>query len=171
MVTCALFSPAARSEVYHEPHLAHDEAILIYGMDFPSVRRLVFWRIDSRGSFTVSDSVAPKVVKAGWYFLRSYVTMYTDLAPDIFPLPKRPEEGIQLVSGAVNYIGDVIGTINGDRHPPVHVKIEIKRGTLVKAREQSRWLEKYPLFISMQGREPTSMSWLGVRTQATDALK
>jgi hypothetical protein len=165
MLTCALVSPVARSEVYHEPHLAHDEAILIYGVDFPSLARLVFWRIDSRGSFTASTLIAPKVVKAGWYFLRSYVTIYADLTPAMFPLPKRPEEGIELVSGAVNYIGDVIGTFNGDRHPPADVKIEIKRETLVKAREQTPWLEKYPLFVSMQGREPTSMSWLDVRPQ------
>jgi len=163
MLTGALASPVATSEVYHEPHLAHDEAILIYGLHFPSVRTLVFWRVDSRGSFSASDEVAPKVVKAGWYFLRSYTTMYTDLAADVFPAPNRPEEGIELISGAVNYIGDVIGTINGDRHPPVNVKIEVKRETLIKAHEQSRWLEKYPLFISLQGREPTPLSWLDVR--------
>jgi len=171
MVACALVSPVAYSEVYHQPHLAHDEAIVIYGMDFPSVRKLVFWRVDSRGSFTASDSIEPKVVKAGWYFLRSYITMYVDLAPDIFPIPKRPEEGIELISGAVNYIGDVVGTINGDRHPPVSVRVETRLETLVKAREQSRWLEKYPLFISVQGREPTPLSWLDVRSQIPGTLK
>jgi hypothetical protein len=163
MMAGTLASPAALSEVYHEPHLAHDEAILIYGINFPSVKSLVFWRIDSRGSFLASSSVAPKVVKAGWYFLRSYITNYTNLAADVFPVPNRPEDGIQLIPGAVNYSGDVIGTVDSNKHPPISVKIEIRRETIVKMHGECPWMEKYPLFISMQGREPTSMSWLDVR--------
>jgi hypothetical protein len=65
-------------------------------------------------------------VSAGWYFLRSYITNYTNLAADAFPAPKRPEDGIQLIPGAVNYIGDVIGTISSGKQPPISVKIEIR---------------------------------------------
>ena len=163
VMASTLASPVALSEVFHEPHLAHDEAILIYGINVPSVKSLVFWRVDSRGSFAASDAVGPKVVKAGWYFLRSYITIYTNLVADAFPVPKRPEDGFQLIPGAVNYIGDVIGTINSGKQPAVSVKIEIRRETIVKVHGQCPWIEKYPLFVSMQGREPTSMSWLDVR--------
>jgi hypothetical protein len=164
MLTGTLASPLARSEVYHEPHLAHDEAILIYRTDFPSLKELIFWRVDARGSFMARDlGRAPMVVKAGWYFLRSYTTMYTNLTADIFPEPKGREDAIELISGAVSYIGDVIGTLTPDGAPAFNVKIEIRRETLVKARDLSPWLEKYPLFVSMQGREPTPMSWLDVR--------
>jgi hypothetical protein len=102
---------------------------VIFGTDFPSLKQLVFWRVDKDGSFTLFDP-APTMVKAGWYYLRSYTTMYIDLNTDVFPTPRRPEDGIEIISGAVTYIGDVVGSINSYRQPPVTVKIEAKRETL-----------------------------------------
>ncbi len=162
MLTGALASPFARGEVYHEPHLASDEAVLLHGVHFSMLRQLSFWRVDKPGNFAISGS-APRVVKAGWYFLRSYTTAYVDLKTDVFPTPQRLEDAIEVISGAVTYIGDVIGTINKDKHPPVSVKIEVRRETLVKAHETCPWVEKYPLFVSLQGREPRPMSWMDFR--------
>jgi hypothetical protein len=141
-----------------EPHLAADEGIVIYRIPANlQVRSVEFRQLHSRVHFTgwpqiAADGATPTIVKAGFYYLYSFDSPVSNLGhlPNKEPADERG--AFQVMPGAVTYIGDWYVTLK-------RANLAAHLDTIAIARKENAWLEHYPLFVSLVGREEARLPW------------
>jgi hypothetical protein len=139
-----------------EPQLAADEGIVLYGLASSFVTRAEFRQLHSSILFTgvpqtSHEAPIPAVVKAGFYYLFNFDTSY-NIAHAPFPEPADRHGAFQVQSGAVTYVGDWYFNLQG-------VKPAARVDTIIRARKDNPWLERYPLYVSLLGREVVRLPW------------
>jgi TonB family protein len=138
-----------------------DEAIVVYEIRTPpDVHQVEFRRIGTHAGFTMMPityaAQNPEIVKAGRYFLSTYRAPRVDLARTLNKEPTDERDSFQVLPGTVTYIGDWVLDYQ-------KVYVLDNRGTLDRARKSHPWLEKYPLYVAVQGHQPISVSWTQVQ--------
>lgn len=120
------------------------------------VSRVEFRQLHSRVLFfglpkTAHGALVPAVAKAGFYYLFNFDTGY-NIVHDPFREPADTHGAFKVQAGAVTYVGDWCFTLQG-------VTSAIRLDTIIKARNDNPWLERYPLFVSMVGHDVVRLPW------------
>lgn len=147
--------PVARSA---EPQLAADEGIVLYGLPYSLVvRRVESRQLHAQNHFTgwlqtPNEAPIPSVVKAGYCYLYDYDTSASNIYHSPLKEPTDTHGTFQVQSGAVTYLGEWDVELRG-------VKVTVSVDTIVRARKNLPWLEHYPLYVSMVGRNVVRLPW------------
>jgi hypothetical protein len=154
-----------RSSYASEPSLEFDQGIVICGLrtDFPT-SFVEFRQFHSRLFFDVSPegvlgrAPKPVIAKLGQYYLYTIDQPYANVAkpPNREPVDERGT--FEVLNGAVTYVGDWFVRFYGAEE-----EVAVNPKTILRAKTEYPWLEKYQLFVSLKGREPQPLAWEQVR--------
>lgn len=100
----------------------------------------------------------PQVVKAGYYYLRSIVSIYSDQRQIILKRPSK-DKFIEIKANAVTYLGSWGFKQNRSTRMGMDFEFDYSLPTLALYREQYSQLKDYPNYIAGQSGKLVSVKW------------